>query len=134
MTSLTWVISKFLNLTIPTTSITPTIHFAICHGPAVLRYLGNRTGHLSEEAQERTNKIIRSSRLNHTSKISPFSVMEDLSHWLFQSCDRLLYWSFSHLSKKALLRVKFVVFCFYIFCWIYSCVNFESILKVFWKL
>ena len=62
-----------------------------------LDILGNRTGHLSEEAQEQTNKILRSSRLNHTRKISPFSVMEDISHWLFQQSDLLLYGSFSRL-------------------------------------
>ena len=74
-----------------TISTTPTIHFVIYHGPAVLRYLGNRNGHLSEEVQERTNKILRSSRLNHARKISPFSVMEDLSNWLFQQSDPLIY-------------------------------------------
>ena len=75
----------------PNISISPTIHFVICHGPAVMRYLGNRTGHLSEEAQERTNKILRAARLNHTRKIGPLSVMEDLSHWLYQRSDPLLY-------------------------------------------
>ena len=80
-----------IRMNFPTISITPTIHFVICHEPAVLRYLGKRTEHLSEEAQERTNKILRSSRLNHTRKISPFSVKEDLSHWLFQRSYMLSY-------------------------------------------
>ena len=67
--------SNFLN-----TSITPTIHLVICHGPAVMRFLGNRTRHLSKEAKERTNKILRTVRLNPTRKICLLPVIENLSH------------------------------------------------------
>ena len=55
-------------------------HFLICHRPTALTYLVNNTGHLSEEVQERTNKIIQPHQLNPTHKISLLSVMKDSSH------------------------------------------------------
>ena len=79
-----------LRISYPEISIPPTIHYVICHGPAVFRFMGGRTGHLSEEAQERTNKILRKARLNHTRKIGPLEVMEDLSNWLYQRSDPLM--------------------------------------------
>ena len=53
--------------------------------------MGGCTGHLSEEAQERNNIILRKVRLEHTRKIGPKEVMEDMVHWLFERSDPMLY-------------------------------------------
>ena len=75
----------------PWKRISPTVHFLIAHGPAVMNYFGGITGVYTEEAQERTNKDFRAARLDHARKNSRLNNLTDIAHWMLEESDPILY-------------------------------------------
>lgn len=72
------------------TTISPTVHILLCHGPAIIERYNLMIGIYTEESGERTNKNVRSARLHHAKKVSRTETMIDMVHWLLEQSDPMV--------------------------------------------
>lgn len=68
----------------------PTVHKVLIHGADIIQHIGIPIGSLSEEAQEASNKVFKSARLNHSRTFSRKLNNEDVIHYLLISSDPLI--------------------------------------------
>lgn len=82
----------------------PSVHKVLMHGGDIIGKAIVSIGHLSEEAQEATNKIYKRARLNNSRTTSRKDNNEDIIHFLLISSDPLI----SSLRKKEEARKEYI--------------------------
>ena len=83
-------ISRRLKNIYPEVSVSPTVHLVLVHSPEILDRIEYNFGKKTEESMERSNKVVRHARMDHSRKKGRIENMVDMVHWCMEDSDILL--------------------------------------------